>query len=72
MITLKKVGFNLIFIIKLIKIIAPFRGKYSIDTCLFRSGFVLMWISLVPYKYLPVYLYIGCGTYKIRIRMYVH
>ena len=40
------------------------------NTCLFRNGSVLVRISLVSYKYLPIYMYIGRDTYYIRIRMY--
>ena len=38
-------------------------------TCLFRSGSVLVRISLVPYKYVPVFLCIGRDTYYIRVRI---
>ena len=40
------------------------------NTCLFRSGSVLVWISLVPYKYVPIYMCIGWDTYYIGIRIY--
>ena len=37
---------------------------------LFRSGSVLVLISLVPYKYVPIYMCIVKDTYYIRIRLY--
>ena len=40
------------------------------NTCLFRSGSVLVRISLVPYKYVPIYLCIGRDMSYIRIRIY--
>ena len=40
------------------------------NTCLFRSGSVLVWISLVSYKYVPIYMFIGRDTYYTRIRIY--
>ena len=40
------------------------------NICLFRSGSVLVWISLVPYKYVPIYMCIGRDTYFLRIRVY--
>ena len=40
------------------------------NTCLLRSGSVLVRISLVPYKYVPIYMCIGRDTYYIRIRIY--
>ena len=40
------------------------------NTHLFRSGSVLVQISLVPYKYVPVYMCIGRDTYYIRTRIY--
>ena len=39
------------------------------NTCLFRSGSVLVRISLVPYKYVPIYMCIGRDTYYISIRI---
>ena len=40
------------------------------NTCLFRNGSVLVRISLVPYKYVPIYMGIGRDTYYKRIRIY--
>ena len=40
------------------------------NTRLFRSGSVLVWISLVSYKYVPIYMCIVKDTYYIRIRIY--
>ena len=40
------------------------------NTCLFRSGSILVWISLVPYNYVLTYVCIGKDTYYIRIRIY--
>ena len=40
------------------------------NTRLFRNGSVLIRISLVPYKYVPIYMCIGKDTYYIRIRVY--
>ena len=40
------------------------------NTCLFRNGSVLVGISFVPYKYVPIYMCIGRDTYYIRIHMY--
>ena len=40
------------------------------NTCVFRSGSVLVRISLIPYKYVPIYMCIGRDTYYIRIRIY--
>ena len=39
-------------------------------TCLFRSGSILVRISLVPYKYVPIYMCIVKDTYFLRIRIY--
>ena len=39
-------------------------------TFLFRNGSVLVRISLVPYKYVPMYMCIGRDTFYIRIRIY--
>ena len=40
------------------------------NTCLLRNGSVLVRISLVPYKYVPIYMCIIRDTYYIRIRIY--
>ena len=40
------------------------------NTCLFRNGSVLVRISLVPYKYVPIYMCIGRDTFNIPIRIY--
>ena len=40
------------------------------NTCLFRSGSVLVRISLVPYKYVPICMCIDGDTFYIRIRIY--
>ena len=40
------------------------------DTCLFRSASVLVRISLVPYKYVPINMCIVRDKYYIRIRIY--
>ena len=40
------------------------------NTCLFRSGSVLVQISLVPYIYVPINMCIDRDTYYIRIRIY--
>ena len=40
------------------------------NTCLFRSGSVLVRMSLILYKYVPIYMCIGRDTYYIRIRIY--
>ena len=40
------------------------------DTFLFRSASVLVRISLVPYKYVPIYMCIVRDTYYFRIRIY--
>ena len=40
------------------------------NICLFRNGSVLVRISLVPYKYVPIYMCIVKDTYFIRIRIY--
>ena len=39
------------------------------NTRLFRSGSVLVRISLIPYKYVPLYMCIVKDTYYIRIRI---
>ena len=39
-------------------------------TRLFRSGSVLVRISLVPYKYVPQYMCIVRGTYFLRTHIY--
>ena len=52
--------------------IAPFRLILLLfRICLFPNGSVLAPISLVPYKYVPYYMYIVKDTYWIRIRVYV-
>ena len=40
------------------------------DTCLFRNGSVLVRISLVPYKYVPVYMCI-CYVYVLDTYPYI-
>ena len=40
------------------------------NTRLFRGGSVLVRISFVPYKYVPIYMCIVKGTFYIRIRIY--
>ena len=40
------------------------------NTCLFRSCPVLARTSLVPYKYVPIYMCIVKDMYYIRIRIY--
>ena len=39
------------------------------NTRLFRSGSVLVRISLVPYKYVPIYMCIGRDASYIRIHI---
>ena len=38
--------------------------------CLFRNGSVLVQISLVPYKNVPIYMCIATNTNYMRIRIY--
>ena len=40
------------------------------NTRLFRNGSVLVRITLVPYKYVPIYMCIVEDKYYIRIRIY--
>ena len=40
------------------------------NTCLFRNGSLLVGISLVPYKYVPIYICIARDTYYLRFRIY--
>ena len=37
---------------------------------LFRNGSVLVRISLVPYKYVPIYMFIVRDAYYARVRIY--
>ena len=50
--------------------IAPFMLMKLLNTCLFRSGSVLVRISLAPYKYVPICMCIVKDTYYIRIHVY--
>ena len=43
--------------------------KSSVIIYLFRNGSVLVRISLVPYKYVPIYMFIVKDTYYIGIRI---
>ena len=43
--------------------------KSSVNIRLFRNGSVLVRISLVPYKYVPIYMCIVKDTFYIRIRI---
>ena len=43
--------------------------KSSVNIRLFRNGSVLVRNSLVPYKYVPIYMCIVKDTYYIRIRI---
>ena len=43
--------------------------KSSVNIRLFRNGSVLVRISLVPYKYVPIYMCIVKDTYYIRTRI---
>ena len=40
------------------------------NTSLFRNGSVVVRISLIPYKSVPIYMSIGGDTFYIRIRIY--
>ena len=40
------------------------------NTCLLRSGSVLVQVRFLPYKQVPIYMCIGRDTYFIRIRLY--
>ena len=40
------------------------------NTRLFRSGSLLVRITLVPYKYVPIYMCIVKDTYYVRIHIY--
>ena len=43
--------------------------KSALNNRLFRNGSVLVRISLVPYKYVPIYMCIVKDTFYIRIRI---
>ena len=50
--------------------IARISYYYSMNTCLFRSGCVLVRINLVAYKYVTIYMCIVKDTYYIRFHIY--